>query len=109
MGGTVYFLSRAACAHIAAPAQAAFDMSQQPPEPDDLTVSLRPFHLQAGVLAGGRAYLLVIEGSSSATFDLPTTGEVIIGRSQDAQLRLEDNSASRRHARLVLTSRDAVL
>jgi DNA-binding NtrC family response regulator len=85
-------------------------LSDTSPERDELTLSLRPFHLpQSGPRLGERCYLLVVEGSTSYPFDLPESGEVIIGRSQDAHLRLEDSSASRRHARLLITSRDVVL
>jgi len=51
-----------------------------------------------------RAYLLVLEGGSSRLFHLPRQGAVLIGRSDDAELRLGDDSVSRRHARLTLSA-----
>lgn len=54
-----------------------------------------------------RNYLLVIDGQVSYPFDLPTHGEVVIGRAPDAAIRLDDTSASRHHARLDLSNGDA--
>jgi pSer/pThr/pTyr-binding forkhead associated (FHA) protein len=51
----------------------------------------------------------VIEGTSSSIFELPAAGTVIIGRAPDATLRLEDQSASRHHARVDLGSGGALL
>src|SRR5688572_12060189 len=48
-----------------------------------------------------RSYLLVIDGLSSTLFQLPRSGEVLIGRGEDVQLRLADPMASRRHARIL--------
>ncbi len=52
----------------------------------------------ADVGAMGRAYLLVFERGSSWVFELPTAGEIVIGRGDSAELRLRDNAVSRRHA-----------
>jgi DNA-binding NtrC family response regulator len=46
----------------------------------------------------GTAYLLVVENDSSSIFQLPRTGEVVIGRGAEAQLKLTHASVSRRHA-----------
>jgi two-component system, NtrC family, response regulator AtoC len=43
-------------------------------------------------------YLLVFEDESSRVFQVPATGEVVLGRGEDATLRLLDVSVSRRHA-----------
>ncbi|MFO0580007.1 MAG: sigma 54-interacting transcriptional regulator [Polyangia bacterium] len=79
----------------------------------DLTATrtLRPVRLvDEGVLpVGGRALFLVIEGTSSSSFELPAVGTVIIGRAPDATLRLEDQSASRHHARVDLGPGGALL
>ena len=48
----------------------------------------------------GTATLLVIDDSSSILHRLPESGEVLIGRARDAQVRLTDNAVSRHHARL---------
>jgi DNA-binding NtrC family response regulator len=49
-------------------------------------------------------HLLIIELDSSAIYELPTSGELLIGRAPDVQIRLRDPSASRVHARLAVTS-----
>ena len=49
-------------------------------------------------LSSGTAYLLVLENDSSAIFHLPRTGDVVIGRGQECQLKLTHASVSRRHA-----------
>lgn len=54
-----------------------------------------------------RNYLLVIDGQVSYPFDLPSHGEVVIGRAPDAAIRLDDTSASRHHARIDLSNGDA--
>ena len=46
-------------------------------------------------------YVLVIEGSASRLVSLPETGAWIIGRLNEADLRTDDSSVSRRHARLL--------
>ena len=51
---------------------------------------------------GPQRHLLVFGGSAPWIYPLPPSGEVIIGRSESAGLRLEDAMVSRRHARLVL-------
>jgi two-component system, NtrC family, response regulator AtoC len=54
-------------------------------------------------------YLLVFCGGSSWMYRLPPSGEVIIGRSETADLRIDDGSVSRQHARLVLDGESAVV
>jgi two-component system, NtrC family, response regulator AtoC len=51
-------------------------------------------------------YLLVIESDSSHVFPLPQAGHVVVGRGADVDLRLRDNTVSRRHARISITSSD---
>ncbi|MCC7382994.1 MAG: sigma 54-interacting transcriptional regulator [Deltaproteobacteria bacterium] len=46
------------------------------------------------------SYLLVFEADSSSVFVLPAGGELIIGRAEQADLKLRDPGASRQHARL---------
>jgi two-component system, NtrC family, response regulator AtoC len=55
------------------------------------------------------ASLLVLQGESSSRFALPGSGVVLIGRDAEADLRLGDDSVSRRHARLVLQAGEARL
>jgi DNA-binding NtrC family response regulator len=47
-------------------------------------------------------HLLVFRGSSSSLHQLPASGAVIIGRSETADLRIDDALVSRQHARLAL-------
>jgi DNA-binding NtrC family response regulator len=49
-----------------------------------------------------RRHLLVFSGATSWMYRLPPTGEVIIGRSEAADLRIEERSVSRQHARLAI-------
>ncbi|ADO68529.1 Sigma-54 dependent transcriptional regulator [Stigmatella aurantiaca DW4/3-1] len=50
----------------------------------------------------GQFRLLVVDGTTSSMVDLPPKGIVLIGRAAEADIRLTDRSASRRHARLFL-------
>src|ERR1051325_564934 len=52
------------------------------------------------VSEGERRYLLVFHGATSWLHPLPASGEVIIGRSEAADLRIDHGSVSRQHARL---------
>jgi diguanylate cyclase (GGDEF)-like protein len=57
-----------------------------------------------------RPYLLVLSGPQfGQVFDLPPAQEVLIGRSADAQIRIEDEGVSRRHATLVAGVHEARL
>ena len=56
--------------------------------------------------AKGASYFLVIEGDTSSVFPLPAEGVVSIGRGEDAQLRLCDDSVSRLHARVFIFDRE---
>src|SRR6266851_4517027 len=51
----------------------------------------------------GAGYFLVVEGNTSSVFPLPTEGVVHVGRGDDAQLRLHDDSVSRLHARIFIS------
>jgi len=57
--------------------------------------------------AGERRHLLVFSGPSSWMFPLPARGDVVIGRSETADLRIDNGAVSRRHARVMLDD-DAV-
>ncbi|RKH07918.1 sigma 54-interacting transcriptional regulator [Corallococcus carmarthensis] len=81
-----------------------------PGHPDDnATVSLPATTPSPGPSPGESSYLLVIEGGSSSTFRLPTEGEVVIGRAQDAEVRIQDGSVSRRHALLSVSSGEGAI
>jgi two-component system, NtrC family, response regulator AtoC len=56
---------------------------------------------------GGQPYLLVVEGDSSWRYMLPASGVVLVGRDAEAELRLSDDSLSRRHARILLNRGEA--
>src|SRR5207244_4228046 len=57
----------------------------------------------------GRAYVLVFQGERSSVFNLPWSGEILIGRSETAGLRLVDKSISRQHAEIRLVDGEALL
>jgi DNA-binding NtrC family response regulator len=59
--------------------------------------------------AHARAYLLVIEAESSVAFHLPEHGEVSIGASETASVRLRDGSVEPVHARLEVLDTAVVL
>ena len=48
------------------------------------------------------ACLMIIEAGSSALMELPASGELASGRAPEVQVRLQDPSVSRFHARLLL-------
>jgi two-component system, NtrC family, response regulator AtoC len=48
------------------------------------------------------AYLLIVEGATSAMLPLPREGTLTIGRAEDCDVRLNDAACSRRQARLHL-------
>jgi DNA-binding NtrC family response regulator len=54
------------------------------------------------VVPGARMSLLVLGEGIQETHTLPDRGEVIIGRSGEADIRIDDRSISRRHAKLSL-------
>ncbi len=52
---------------------------------------------------------LVIRDVEGGEASFPVTGEVVIGRSRECQIRFEDPSVSRRHARVFLDYGEAVI
>jgi DNA-binding NtrC family response regulator len=78
-------------------------MSVPPPSVRDT----RPLGGASEPSEAGAAYLLVLEGDSSSRFPLPDEGVVLVGRDERADLRLRDDSVSRRHARILLTEEGA--
>ena len=56
-----------------------------------------------------RHYLMVFHGETSTSFALPFTGSVLIGRSDEAHLRIDDHGVSRRHAMLTIDQGEARL
>ncbi|MEM9491307.1 MAG: FHA domain-containing protein, partial [Myxococcota bacterium] len=72
-----------------------------------MTLTTVPLEQRASV--GGRGYLLCFEGDTSHTFDLPESGEIVIGRSPGVDLQLRDSLVSRRHAQLQLSGDQARL
>jgi two-component system response regulator AtoC len=53
------------------------------------------------------AYLLVFEGASATVVNLSLDGDVVIGRGDDARVRLLDSSISRAHARISMSAGQA--
>jgi len=49
-----------------------------------------------------RLHLVVLGGEAPATHSLPDAGSRVIGRGDDCEIRLDDTSISRRHARITL-------
>jgi two-component system, NtrC family, response regulator AtoC len=60
--------------------------------------------MESDETAGEGLAVLVMSLEAFASYPLPSVGAVVIGRSEDADVRLEDPLASRRHARLHLGS-----
>jgi two-component system response regulator AtoC len=56
-----------------------------------------------------RAYMLVFERGSSWVFELPMSGEIVIGRGDTAELKLRDNTVSRRHATMRVDNHSVAL
>ena len=52
-------------------------------------------------------YLLILEGSTSAVYPLPRSGNLVIGRSPEAGVVIRDLSVSRQHAEVVLERGEA--
>jgi pSer/pThr/pTyr-binding forkhead associated (FHA) protein len=71
---------------------------------DDVTVKQPPMRGLSGRDAGPLTLVATVDGKL-ATFPLPETGEVLIGRSSSCQMRIDHPSVSRRHARLALGER----
>ncbi|WP_205522561.1 sigma 54-interacting transcriptional regulator [Myxococcus eversor] len=78
-------------------------MSAPPPSARDT----RPIGTPSEPSGAGAAYLLVLEGESSWRFPLPAEGVVLVGRDDKADLKLKDESVSRRHARILVTDEGA--
>jgi transcriptional regulator with AAA-type ATPase domain/pSer/pThr/pTyr-binding forkhead associated (FHA) protein len=57
----------------------------------------------------GRWRLVIVNEAGSSSHALPQRGEVVIGRGDEADVRLDDAAASRRHAKLVLDGASAEL
>ena len=75
-----------------------------PPEKGLATIQSAP---HAPIIRTERTYLLVIDGQVSYPFELPPHGEVVIGRASDATIRLDDQAASRQHARVDVAGGEA--
>src|SRR5512146_2747791 len=56
-----------------------------------------------------RRYLALFDPGSSSVVPLPETGELVIGRGDEAGLRLRDAKVSRSHVKLALSPERAVL
>lgn len=65
----------------------------------DTTISSAP---SSAVTAAARSYFMVIRSETSSLFLLPDVGQLLAGRTPEADLRVDDQSASRLHARFVV-------
>jgi DNA-binding NtrC family response regulator len=76
-------------------------MSNDPSSPwsPQNTVTAHPREGAAAAAGPDRAYLLVFELETTRLVRLPTLGELVVGRGEDAGLPLSSSSVSRRHAR----------
>ncbi len=54
-----------------------------------------------------RHYVMIFVGETSSMFALPIRGTVLIGRSDEAALRIDDHGVSRRHATIVVDDGEA--
>jgi two-component system, NtrC family, response regulator AtoC len=52
--------------------------------------------------SSGRWRLVIVNEAGASSHALPLRGDVVIGRADDADVRLDDVAASRRHAKLVI-------
>jgi DNA-binding NtrC family response regulator len=77
-------------------------MGEVPGSYADATPSERVAQVDEEVAAGERRHLLVFGGSSSWIYPLPAHGDVLIGRSEAADLRIDHGAVSRQHAKLML-------
>ena len=66
---------------------------------DDLTLSFEAGPLHA---VPTQAQLVVVDGDSSWVVALPSVGELVIGRAQEAHVRVNDPSVSRLHLKLMI-------
>ncbi|WP_437986833.1 sigma 54-interacting transcriptional regulator [Sorangium sp. So ce117] len=72
--------------------------------PASSPLTTQTFELQGALDSRGIcSYLLVIGASSSYRRALPSDGELIVGRSDEADVRLDTAAVSRRHAKLAVS------
>jgi DNA-binding NtrC family response regulator len=57
---------------------------------------------RAAVVSAGRLCLVILGEGLDATFPLPESGRVTIGRSKEAEIRIDHASVSRNHAQLTI-------
>ncbi|MFZ5438912.1 MAG: sigma 54-interacting transcriptional regulator [Myxococcota bacterium] len=57
---------------------------------------------KSGALRAGRWRLVMVSEAGASSFALPPEGAVTIGRGDDAELKLDDTAASRRHAQVIV-------
>lgn len=68
-------------------------LGQMFPDQDNqaLEVTLSTSPLIGSRTSGTRSYLLCFADNTAITFDLPTSGAIVIGRAPEVDLRLDDN------------------
>jgi two-component system response regulator AtoC len=80
----------------------------QPDSPQGEASSRRPSKAPPRRSAG-QFYLLVFEGDSTRVVELPPTGDVTLGQSEAAEVRLQDAGVADAHARITLSDGEARL
>ena len=58
------------------------------------------FDAEVALAEVDRSYLLIFENNTTTVVSLPRTGDLLIGRAKDADVRLSDTSVSRNHVKL---------
>ena len=76
-------------------------------EPDPMVTVVEstgstPRRSRPGIAPTGRLCLVVIGEGLDATYPLPDSGKVDIGRAPDSEIRIDHPSVSRTHARLTI-------
>lgn len=75
---------------------------------DDKSTAIRPVKVARGRAPGDVACVEVLTGGSSGLLLPLTTGSTLIGRGSSADLTLDDDGVSRRHAKLHITEEGVV-
>src|SRR5215831_3453259 len=69
--------------------------------PSGVTPSDHEARTGSEVAEGERRHLLVFDGAASWLHPLPASGDLLIGRAEGVELRIDHGAVSRKHARIV--------
>src|SRR5512138_3831564 len=85
-------------------------MAKRPTPPEDETEVTRTAIPQFPGSSAKNAYLLVLAGPQfGQVFALPAGRELLVGRRDDADVQIQDDGVSRRHATLVVDGEGAIV